>query len=137
MDIDHVGVAVKDIEASIKYYVQTFGLKVVHREDVESQNVKVAFLAGETKGTTVELLEPTSPDSAVGKFIEKKGGGLHHLAFHTEKIEGEMELLRAAGQPPLSEKPRVGARGHKVCFIHPKHAEGVLVELVSEGGGAK
>ena len=137
MDIDHVGVAVRDIEASIRYYVETFGLKLVHQEEVPSQKVKVAFLCGETGNTAVELLESTSDESAVAAFIRKKGPGLHHLAFQAEKIEGEMELLRAAGRPPIEDKPRPGARGHKVCFIHPKHAEGVLVELVSEGGGSQ
>jgi len=130
MKIDHVGVAVRDIEESIRFYTRSFGLKVLHREDVPGQNVRVAFLAGAAGETAVELLEPLGGEGAVARHLEKRGPGLHHLAFHTGAIEQDMERLRAEGKPPLDDAPRPGARGHRVCFLHPKHCEGVLIELV-------
>lgn len=127
MRIDHVGVAVESLEASIPFY-EKLGLKVSHREEVAAQKVKVAFLqAGEA---SIELLEPTSPDGAIGKFLKSRGPGLHHVAFHVEGIDAQMERLRGAGLPPLEPAARPGARGHRVCFLHPKLAAGVLVELV-------
>ncbi len=130
MKIDHVGVAVRDIEKAIRFYTESFGLKVQHREDVPEQKVRVAFLAGAEGEASVELLEPLAGEGAVAKYLEKRGPGLHHLAFHTDAIAGDMERLRAAGAPPLEDAPRPGARGHKVCFLHPKYCEGALIELV-------
>lgn len=127
MNIDHVGVAVASLEDGIAFY-EKLGLKVAHREDVPTQKVRVAFLqAGEA---AVELLEPTSDEGAIAKFLKTKGPGLHHVAFHVEKVGENMERLKALGLPPLEASPRPGARGHHVCFLHPKHANGVLVELV-------
>jgi methylmalonyl-CoA epimerase len=126
--IDHVGVAVESIEAALPFYRKALGLEPVHREEVSSQKVRVAFLqAGET---SIELLEPVGGDGAIAKFLKTRGPGLHHVAFHVPDIAGDMERLRAAGLPPLEAGPRAGARGHKVCFLHPKYASGVLVELV-------
>jgi len=128
MKIDHVGIAVESIEKALPFYKNALGLEVAHREDVVSQKVRVAFLqAGET---AIELLEPTSDEGAIGKFLKSRGPGLHHLAFHAGSVGAEMERLRAAGLPPLEAAPRAGARGHHVCFLHPKLAAGVLVELV-------
>jgi methylmalonyl-CoA epimerase len=127
MRIDHVGVAVASIDKALPFY-EKLGLKVAHREEVPAQKVRVAFLqAGES---SIELLEPTSEEGAVAKFLKTRGPGIHHVAFHVDDIAGKMEALRAAGAPPLEAAPRPGARGHKVCFLHPKLAEGVLVELV-------
>ena len=127
MKIDHVGVAVESIEAALPFYKKALGLEPVHREEVPSQKVRVAFLqAGEA---SIELLEPTG-DGAIKKFLETRGPGLHHVAFHTSDIAGHMERLKKDGLPPLDAAPRPGARGHEVCFLHPKLAAGVLVELV-------
>lgn len=131
MRIDHVGVAVSSIEESARFYKEALGLVVTHVEDVPSQKVKVAFLgAPGDGGAQIELLEPTSADGAVGKFLASRGPGMHHVAFHSPDIAGDMKRLKDGGRPPLEEKPRPGARGHHVCFLHPKHAGGVLVELV-------
>jgi methylmalonyl-CoA/ethylmalonyl-CoA epimerase len=132
MILDHVGIAVEDIEAALHFYREALGLEVSHREEVFSQKVKVAFLqAGQT---ALELLEPTNEEGAVGKFLKKRGPGLHHVAFSMEGIGGKMEHLRRMGLPPLEDRPRAGARGHLVCFLHPKYAHGVLVELVDHNG---
>ena len=134
MKVDHVGIAVDSIEAALPFYREQLGLVVVHREDVPSQKVKVAFL-GHPKdgGTLIELLEPTESEGAVASFLKNRGPGMHHIAFETEGMERAIARLKAAGKPALDDKPRPGARGHKVCFIHPKHASGVLIELVEEG----
>jgi len=134
--IDHVGIAVRDLEEGIRLYTEALGLVVTHREEVASQKVRVAFLGdpGDPLGSAqVELLEPIGSEGAVARFLESKGPGMHHLAFHTDDIAGKMESLRGQGRPPIEAGPRGGARGHSVCFVHPKHCGGVLVELVSEG----
>ncbi|MBI3550854.1 MAG: methylmalonyl-CoA epimerase [Elusimicrobia bacterium] len=130
MKIDHVGIAVKSIDEAAKFYQESLGLTVTHREDVPTQKVKVAFLGSGDGGTEIELLEPTSDDGAVAKFLAARGPGMHHVAFHSSAIDADMERLKTAGKPPLDESARPGARGHRVCFLHPKHAHGVLVELV-------
>lgn len=136
MRIDHVGVAVRSLDEAVGFYKAHLGLVEVHREDVPGQKVRVAFLAdpADPKGTAVELLEPTSPDGAVAKFIAARGLGMHHLAFdagHGAGAVGKaMEAMRAGGVPPIENAPRPGARGHQVCFFHPRHCAGVLVELV-------
>lgn len=134
MKIDHVGIAVRDIEAAAAFYRDRLGLSLTHREDVPAQKVRVAFLSDGSGGCEVELLEPLADDGAVGRFLASRGPGMHHLAFRAEDIGGVMADLRRAGAPPMEERPRPGARGHSVCFIHPRHAGGVLLELV--GGGA-
>lgn len=131
MKIDHVGIAVESLEKALPFYKKALGLEPVHREEVAAQKVRVAFLqAGET---CIELLEPTGDDGAIAKFLKTRGPGLHHVAFSVADIAADMERLRAAGLPPLETAARPGARGHKVCFLHPKYADGVLVELVSGG----
>lgn len=130
MTVDHIGIAVESIEKALPFYQKALGLSVAHREEVPSQKVKVAFLqAGET---SLELLEPTG-EGAVSKFLKTRGPGLHHVAFSVTDIAGKMKTLAADGLPPLDAAPRPGARGHQVCFLHPKFAQGVLVELVSHG----
>lgn len=129
--MDHVGIAVESIEKALPFYRNALGLSVCHREEVASHRVKVAFL--QAGGTALELLEPTGEEGAVAKFLKTRGPGLHHVAFSVEDIRGEMSRLAAAGTPALEAAPRPGARGHQVCFLHPKHAKGVLVELVSHG----
>ena len=128
MILNHVGVAVANLDEGIAFYQKALGLEVAHREQVTSQKVRVAFLsAGQT---SVELLEPLGEDGAIAKFLKTRGPGLHHLAFETGNIGEEMERLNAAGLPALEAAPRAGARGHQVCFLHPRNCRGTLIELV-------
>jgi methylmalonyl-CoA/ethylmalonyl-CoA epimerase len=125
--IDHIGIAVKSIDAAKKFWVDTLGLKLSHIEEVPDQKVRVAMLkAGET---TIELLEPTSPDSPIHKFIEKRGEGVHHLTFGTDNLAERLKSLKEANIALIDEKPRLGAGGTRIAFLHPKSAHGVLVEL--------
>ncbi|HVM62528.1 MAG TPA: methylmalonyl-CoA epimerase [Verrucomicrobiae bacterium] len=125
--IDHVGIAVKSIDEAKKFWVDTLGLKLLRVEEVLDQKVRVAILqAGET---TVELLEPTSLDSPIQRFLEKRGEGLHHLTLATDNLAARLKKLKAANITLIDEQPRVGAGGAKIAFLHPKSAHGVLVEL--------
>ena len=121
---DHVAVAVPSIEESAPRYERLTGGKLTPVEVVAEQNVRVAFVG------TLELIQPTRPDSAVGRFLEKRGSGLHHLAYRTENIRAELARLRKAGYELIDAEPRAGARGHKVAFLHPRSTGGVLIELV-------
>jgi methylmalonyl-CoA epimerase len=124
--IAHLGIAVKDLETATKLY-QNLGLKHQGDEVVETQKVKVSLLqVGESN---IELLVPTTPDSAVAKFLEAKGEGLHHLAFEVEDLEAALGELKAAGVKLIDEEPRPGAHGARIAFIHPKATFGLLVEL--------
>jgi methylmalonyl-CoA epimerase len=125
--IDHVGIAVKSIDEAKKFWVDTLGLTLSHIEEVPEQKVRVAIL--KTGGTTIELLEPTSPDSPVQRFIEKRGEGLHHLTLQTDHLAERLNELKGAGIGLIDEQPRTGAGGAKIAFLHPKSAHGVLVEL--------
>jgi len=125
--IDHIGVAVKNLEDAVKLYTDAFGLKVSEIETVEEQKVKVAMIpVGESR---IELLETTDSEGPIGKYIEKRGEGIHHLALEVSDIQGMLEILKGKGIPVIDEKPRTGAGGAKVAFIHPKGAK-VLMELV-------
>ncbi len=126
--IHHVGIAVHDLDEALKFYRDTLGLHVHARETVEDQGVRAALLTiGESE---IELLEPTSPDSAVGKFLERKGEGLHHICFQTEDVDGELETLKEKEVPLVDQKSRRGIAG-MICFLHPKASRGVLVELAT------
>ena len=125
--IDHVGIAVKSIDEAKKFWVDTLGLTLLRIEEVSEQKVRVAILeAGET---TIELLEPTSPDSPIQRFIEKRGEGLHHLTLQTDHLAERLKELKGANVGLIDEQPRVGAGGARIAFLHPKSAHGVLVEL--------
>jgi methylmalonyl-CoA/ethylmalonyl-CoA epimerase len=125
--IDHVGIAVKSIDEAKKFWVDTLGLTLSHIEEVPEQKVRVAILkAGET---TIELLEPTSPDSPIHRFIERRGEGLHHLTLETDNLAERLQKLKRTNVALIDEQPRVGAGGAKIAFLHPKSAHGVLVEL--------
>ncbi|MDR1159322.1 MAG: methylmalonyl-CoA epimerase [Syntrophomonadaceae bacterium] len=125
--VDHIGIAVKNIADSAKLYTDLLGLKLTGTEEVTEQKVRTAFIpAGESE---VELLESTSPDGPVGKFIEKNGEGIQHIALRVENIEQALAELKAAGIKLIDEKPRYGAGGAKIAFIHPKSTNGVLLEL--------
>jgi methylmalonyl-CoA epimerase len=123
--LDHIGIAVKSLEAAKIY--QDMGLDVQHVEVVETQRVKTAFLA--VGDSNLELLEPTSPDSPIAKFIEKRGEGIHHLCFRVDDIEEHLARLKAAGYRLINEAPVPGAHGCRVAFLHPAAGNGVLIEL--------
>jgi len=130
--IDHVGIAVKSIEDALPFYVETLKLPFLGMEEVESEKVKVAFLQiGESK---IELLEPTSPDSPIAKFIEKRGEGIHHVALGVDDIEGRIAELKANGIQMINDQPKIGAGGAHVAFMHPKSTGGVLYELCEKRG---
>ncbi|GAB4328960.1 MAG: methylmalonyl-CoA epimerase [Flammeovirgaceae bacterium] len=125
--IEHIGIAVKDLQASIRYYEEVLGLKCYAIEEVKDQKVKTAFFqVGQTK---IELLEATEADSPVGKFIEKKGEGVHHIAFAVSKIEKCLEYVSEKGIQLIDKEPRKGAEGLDIAFLHPKSTFGVLTEF--------
>lgn len=129
--IDHIGIAVQDLETALAPYVEGLGMEVDHVEEVPTERVRIAMLPiGETK---LELLEPQDPESAIAKFIERKGQGIHHIALAVDDVEASLESLKAAGVRLIDERPRPGARGTRVAFAHPKGFNGVLVELVEDG----
>ncbi|HXH69972.1 MAG TPA: methylmalonyl-CoA epimerase [Pyrinomonadaceae bacterium] len=130
MKISHLGIATKGIDEALKFWQDALGLENVHTETVEDQKVRVAMLPiGETN---IELLEPTSEDSPIAKFIEKRGGGIHHIAVEVENIEESLAKLKNEGMRLIDEEPRVGAEGCLVAFVHPSSAGGVLMELVQK-----
>ncbi|MBE3589001.1 MAG: methylmalonyl-CoA epimerase [Thermoanaerobacteraceae bacterium] len=125
--IDHVGIAVKDLQKAIEFYEGLLGLKVTDTEVVEEQKVKVAFLP--TGDSEVELLESTTPDGPIARFIEKNGEGIQHIAFRVDNLEEKLAELKARGVRLIDEKPRRGAGGARIAFLHPKSTFGTLVEL--------
>lgn len=128
MKINHLGIATKGIEEALKFWSDALGLENVHTEIVEDQKVRVAMLPiGESR---VELLEPTSEDSPISKFLKKRGGGIHHIAVEVDDIEASLAQLKAKGMRLIDEQPRIGAEGCLVAFVHPSSANGVLLELV-------
>ena len=128
--IEHIGIAVKNLEESSGLFADLFGAQPYKDEDVESEGVKTRFFAmGESK---IELLAATSENSAIHKFIEKKGEGIHHLAFEVEDIFKEMERLKGLGYQLLADTPKEGADNKLICFLHPKSTNGVLIELCQE-----
>jgi methylmalonyl-CoA/ethylmalonyl-CoA epimerase len=131
--IDHIGVAVEDLDDSIALYGERLGMEVQHRETVEGQGVEAVLLGvGESH---VELLRPLGPDTAVGKFLARSGPGLHHVAYGTDDIDSAIESARDAGLVLIDEQPRTGIRGTRVAFLHPKSTGGVLTELVEAPEG--
>jgi len=131
--IDHIGIAVEDLEAAIALYAETYGMPLVHREVVEEQGVEAVLLdVGESH---VELLSPLGPDTPVGKFLAKNGPGLHHVAYRVDDVAAELERLKAEGFKLIDETPRVGIRGSSVAFLHPKASGSVLTELVTPAEG--
>lgn len=125
--IEHIGIAVKNLDESIKYYEDVLGLKCYNIEDVKDQKVKTAFFkVGDTK---IELLESTDPEGPIGKFIEKKGEGIHHIAFAVDNIEEKLKHAEEKGVRLVDSSPRKGAEGLDIAFLHPKSTFGVLTEL--------
>lgn len=128
MKINHLGIATKGIDEALKFWEDALGLENVHTETVEDQKVRVAMLPlGESR---IELLEPTSEDSPITKFLEKRGGGIHHIAVEVEDIRAALLKLKQQGARLIDENPRIGAEGCLVAFVHPSSANGVLLELV-------
>ena len=131
MKINHLGIATKGIDEALKFWGDALGLENLHTEVVEDQKVRVAMLPiGESR---IELLEPTSEDSPISKFLEKRGGGIHHIAVEVEDIEAALARLKEQGMRLIDEAPRIGAEGCLVAFVHPSASNGVLLELVQTG----
>lgn len=125
--IEHIGIAVKNLDESIKFYEEILGLKCYAVEEVTDQKVKTAFFQiGQTK---IELLESTDPEGPIGKFIEKRGEGIHHIAYAANELESSLEELKNKGIKLIDEKSRPGAEGLSIAFLHPKDTHGVLTEL--------
>ena len=129
-EIDHVAIAVNDLEAAIAYYRDTFGAEVDHREVVESDGVEEALL--KVADSYVQLLTPTRDDSPVAKYLERRGDGLHHVGYRVDDCAAALEAVKAQGGRVIDEAPRPGSRGTTVAFVHPKTAFGTLIELVQE-----
>jgi len=130
--VDHIGIAVKSLEKALPFYMDILKLTFLGIEEVDSQKVKIAFLqAGETK---LELLEPTSGESSIAKFIEKRGEGIHHVALGVESIEERLHEMKEKGIQMIDYQPRPGAGGAQIAFMHPKSAAGVLYELCEKKG---
>jgi methylmalonyl-CoA/ethylmalonyl-CoA epimerase len=132
--IDHIGVAVEDLDAAIALYEQSFEMGLAHRETVESQGVEAVLL--DVGDGHVELLAPLGPDTPVGKYLERKGPGLHHVAYAVDDIDAELERLAGVGVELIDSEARTGIRGSRVAFLHPRATGGVLTEIVepAEGG---
>lgn len=125
--VDHIGIAVKNLEETLKFYEDTLGIKCVSKEEVKDQKVKVAFLPiGDTE---VELLESTEKDGPIAKYIDKKGEGIQHIAYRVDNIENAIKECKEKGIRMIDEEPRYGAGGAKIAFLHPKSTFGVLIEL--------
>jgi methylmalonyl-CoA/ethylmalonyl-CoA epimerase len=129
-EIDHVAIAVSDLEAAIAYYRDTFGAEVAHREVVESDGVEEALLR--VADSYVQLLTPTRDDSPVAKYLQNRGEGLHHVGYRVDDCAAALEAVKARGGRVIDEVPRPGSRGTTVAFVHPKGAFGTLIELVQE-----
>lgn len=128
--VEHIGIAVKELSVSIPLFEKLLNTACYKQEEVDSEQVQTAFFRqGETK---IELLEATGPDSAIAKFLEKKGEGMHHIAFEVEDIHAEMKRLQQEGFVLLQETPKKGADNKLICFLHPKHSNGVLIEICQD-----
>lgn len=130
MNIDHIGIAVRSLDESLKFYQDALGLHLHETEVVEEQKVRAALLP--VGSSRIELLEATSDESPIAKFIAKRGEGIHHICFEVDDIEAHLERLKAAGARLIDETPRRGVGGHKIAFVHPTSAHGVLIELVEK-----
>ena len=131
--IDHIGVAVEDIDAAIELYRDSFGMELAHRETVESQGVEAVLL--DVGDGHVELLAPLGPETPVGKYMAKNGAGLHHVAYAVDDIDAALAKIAAAGVQLIDSEPRTGIRDSRVAFLHPRSTGGVLTEIVEPAGG--
>ncbi len=128
LELDHIGIAVRDLDQSIASYQRDFGMKLEFREELKDRGITLAFVT--IPGTTIELLAPSNNENIIKKFIDSRGPGLHHLAYRVENIISEMKRLQQLGHELIDTSPRPGARGSKIAFLHPKTFGGVLIELV-------
>jgi methylmalonyl-CoA/ethylmalonyl-CoA epimerase len=133
--IDHIGVAVEDLDEAVRLYSERLGMPEQHRETVEEQGVEAVLL--EIGDGHVELLAPLSSETAVGRFLERNGPGMHHVAYRTDDIDAALAAVREAGLRLIDEEPRIGIRGSRVAFVHPKAIGGVLTELVAPAEGVR
>ena len=133
--IDHVGIAVPDLDAAIELYTSAYGMTCVHQEVNEEQGVREAMMAVGDSGSYLQLLAPLSPDSTIGKFLDKSGPGIQQMAYRVDDLDEVSEHLRGQGMKLLYDAPKKGTAGSRVNFVHPKSAGGVLVELVEPGPG--
>jgi methylmalonyl-CoA/ethylmalonyl-CoA epimerase len=131
--IDHVGVAVEDLDAAVSLYEETFAMPLAHRETISEQGVEAALL--DVGDCHVELLRPLGPDTAVGKFLAKRGQGLHHVAYRVDDIDGALARLKDEGVELIDAEPRTGIRQSRVAFVHPRATRGVLTEIVEPAEG--
>jgi methylmalonyl-CoA epimerase len=131
IDIDHVGIAVADLESAVREYGIALGVEPVHRERVEDQGVEEVLF--ESGSSFIQLLGALGPDTPVGRFLERRGEGIHHVGYRVADVGSVLERLRSADVPLIDDAPRPGSRGTTVAFVHPKGFRGVLVELVQEG----
>jgi methylmalonyl-CoA epimerase len=129
-EIDHVAIAVQDLESAIAYYADTFGAVVAHRERIDSDGVEEALL--KVADSYIQLLTPTRPDSPVAKYLEKKGEGIHHVGYRVDDCAAALQSVKDHGGEVIDQVPRPGSRGTTVAFVHPKAAFGTLIELVQE-----
>ena len=129
-EVDHIAIAVNDIEAAAAWYKEVFGAEVTHREVVESDGVEEALI--KVAESYIQLLTPTKPDSPVGKFLASRGEGLHHVAYRVDDCAKALEAVKAAGYRTVDQEPRPGSRNTTVAFLHPKSGFGTLIELVQE-----
>jgi methylmalonyl-CoA/ethylmalonyl-CoA epimerase len=129
VQIDHIGIAVADLEAALTFYRDALGLEIERPEDVPSQRVRVHFIPMAGGRSALELLEATAPESPIAKYVAKRGPGLHHITLRVDDIQAALDRLKARGVRLIDESPRPGAHGSLVAFIHPSSAHGVLVEL--------
>ncbi|MDQ4006071.1 MAG: methylmalonyl-CoA epimerase [Actinomycetota bacterium] len=129
-EVDHIGIAVQDLDAAVEHYRRTLGLEPAHRETVEEQGVEEVLLRVGT--SYIQLLRALGPDTPVGKFLSKRGEGVHHIGYRVQDVAATIDRLRREGVPLVDEAPRPGSRGTTVAFVHPKGYAGVLVELVQE-----
>ncbi len=129
--VDHIAIAVESIAAQRSFYEETLGMPCLGEEEVSEQGVRVAFFAA--GGTRIELLEPTGPDTPVGKFLARQGSGLHHVAYRVRDLQARIDQLREHGVAMLDESPRDGAHGNRIAFLHPKASGRVLTELCEPG----
>lgn len=129
-EIDHVAIAVNDLDAAVAFYAEAFGAEVAHRETVESDGVEEALV--KVADSYIQLTTATRPDSPIGKFLERKGEGLHHIGYRVDDCAAALAAMVEAGATPIDSEPRPGSRGTTVAFMHPKGAFGTLIELVQE-----
>jgi methylmalonyl-CoA/ethylmalonyl-CoA epimerase len=128
LKIEHVAIAVDDLEAAVSHYSDVWGLEVSHRERVADQGVEEVMIR--LGDTYLQLLGATGPDTTVGRFLERRGEGLHHIAYEVDDLEATLASLKAKGVEMIDDEPRLGGRGHMVAFVHPKSNHGLLVELI-------